>query len=135
MNRKHVNILLPKAKKALEENDIGIVNENGELSGKYRTHISTFNANVLQIGLKQTIKLFSSDDDCDIERYKLLGLIYYCLKGEKHTQPLDIQTNLYQYIDDIKDEYIAKTNILEVAVALKNAMNNFCLIERETKNE
>ena len=98
MNRKHVNILLPKAKQALIDNNIGIVNQKGELLGKYRTHISIFNANVLQIGLKQTIKLFSLDDDCDIERYKLLGLIYYCLKGEKQTQPLEIQTNLYKYM-------------------------------------
>ena len=122
MNKNTVNEWITPAYKALEKYGIAV---NGKIKKTFRGQISTFGAAISTGSLRAAVAFFSDAGSATVRRDKLMEAILDILKEQKIADSSYV--NLYQYVD--QNELEAKDPILNATIALKLAMNLYCLVE------
>ena len=134
------------------ENEKEIV-KNGKIKKGYSSQISTFGSAISTGSLLSGIAYFSKSGDSSVNRSRLMWIIYEILKNTNRLNPnlqKEIKNEvpeleLYNYVKKFtqnknKTEIIKlKRTIIEVATAIKLAMNYFVIentnLEEEKTNE
>ena len=134
------------------ENEKEIV-KNGKIKKGYSSQISTFGSAISTGSLLSGIAYFSKSGDSSVNRSRLMWIIYEILKNTNRLNPnlhKEIKNEvpeleLYYYVKKFtqnknKTEIIKlKRTIIEVATAIKLAMNYFVIentnLEEEKTNE
>lgn len=132
------------------ENEKEIV-KNGKIKKGYSSQISTFGSAISTGSLLSGIAYFSKSGDSSVNRSRLMWIIYEILKNTNRLNPnlqKEIKNEvpeleLYYYVKKFtqnKTEIIKlKRTIIEVATAIKLAMNYFVIentnLDEEKTNE
>lgn len=134
------------------ENEKEIV-KNGKIKKGYSSQISTFGSAISTGSLLSGIAYFSKSGDSSVNRSRLMWIIYEILKNinrlnpnlQKEVKNEVPELELYYYVKKFtqnknKTEIIKlKRTIIEVATAIKLAMNYFVIentnLEEEKTNE
>lgn len=122
MNKNTVNQEIHIAYETLEE--VGIAS-NGKINKTYRGQISSFGAAVTMGSLLSAITFFSQDGKSEVSRSKLMEAILIVLRKRGIADESD--KKLFEFVEKIEEEEI-KEEILNIAIALKLAMNLYELV-------
>ncbi|GAB2027159.1 hypothetical protein [Lactovum odontotermitis] len=127
IDKKKVDELLPDAYTALEESGIAVA---GKIDKAFRGQIASFGASIINSTVRSAIVFFSRSKEEGSRdkagRSKLIEAIAFVLKKEgKITE--DSKNAVYQYAGSNEKE--AEQTIMEIATALKLAMNLFELVD------
>ncbi len=129
MNKATVNQEMQQAYEALTE--VEIANKKGEIEKNFRGQISSFGAAITMGSLLPAIAFFSKDAGSEVARSKLPKAILAVLK--KRGAEGSNADNLFVYAENMikkGKEAECKEEILNASVAIKLAMNLYCLVEK-----
>lgn len=136
MNKQKVDALIPKAYEAMQILGIAVPDEKGvcQISGAFRSYISTFGAAITLGSLTSAVASFSRTVTKSREdKYLLMDAIFLLLTGKV---PDEADNLLLMVCRREKDrEYALKEDILNAAIALKLAMNLCRAAKEEPVNE
>lgn len=132
MNKNKIDALIPNAYLVL--NDVGIVEDGKKIDKAWQGQIASFGASIAQGSLLAAVSFFSAKSEKTKvdDRSKLTVAMFKLLDDTDKNG----SNSLFEYVEKKKKagkEHEAKENILNIAIALKLAMNLYEL-GRGTKN-
>ncbi len=122
---KNIEKYIPVALRALENNNIGIV-DHGKIDGTYNGYISSFGASIITSGLLPTIIFYSkkAENNREADRSKIIKALEFMLKDTSVNILTDDETILNKVQSNFSDNHL-KQKIQECAVALKLAIRTY----------
>jgi len=100
---------------------------SGVIPKEYNGYIATFGAGVMMNGLKPTIAMFENKNaNTNTDRSFLMYLILKVL--DKNSKRDD---SLLKYVLNSKNEKVLKSQILDIAIAIKLCIRTFNLKDKE----
>ncbi len=123
IDNKKVNLLIPKAIKAIE-NQFG---NNAKVPNEYRNYLASFGTVVRMSGIETAVAIYSKGSNGIEDKSKVILMIYdvlYLKEGEKNKID-NVRCHMLKLIEKDESKYKIKDSILEAAIALKLALNFF----------
>ena len=99
------------------------ISQNGKIPKTFRGYISSFGAAITMGGLRSAIAFNSKQGGADLERQKLMEVIYRLIKNENESD----DKKLLNYVIEKDNDAELKDEILDAAIAVKLAMNMYHL--------
>ena len=136
MNKRKVEKLLPKAIKALDDDIFNIKKSDDQgvfIEKGFRSQISSFGAAVTMGSFRAAVAFFSDNGESDVDRSKLIQIMYYIVTGEIQKEPQDIAKKILSLTKT--EEAQMKEDFINASVAIKLALNAFRLKDKSEKGE
>lgn len=127
VNKAKIDRLLPLAYDAITKAGIA---ENGSVNKTFRGKASSFGAAITMGSLLAAIAFFSEKGDGDVDRSKLLRVIFLVLKQDGEIS--EDAESLYRWASErinAGEEIQCKEHIINAAIAIKLAMNLYKLTD------
>ena len=136
MNKRKVEKLLPKVIKALDEDIFNIKKSDDQgvfIEKGFRSQISSFGAAVTMGSFRAAVAFFSDNGESDVDRSKLIQIMYYIVTGGIQKEPQDIAKKILSLTKT--EEAQMKEDFINASVAIKLALNAFRLKDKSEKGE
>ena len=134
MNKRKVEKLLPKAIETLDKDIFNIKDSDDQgafIEKGFRSQISSFGAAVTMGSFRAAVAFFAADGESDVERSKLICIMYYIITNEEKTAQEVAQKILSL---SSADEAKMKEDFINASIAIKLALNAFRLKDKKDKS-
>lgn len=129
MNKKRVDEYIPKAIKLLNDYE----KENDGIPQEFKGYVANFGASIIQSGLLATVCFFEKTKNNARQKKNHITYLIYCLLESKEYEKINDKTKYLRsyYENEKKTDEEVTDHVMDVAIALKLALNCFKLKQSE----